>query len=158
MIKTMWKIITSHPNYEVSTEGQVRNIKTQRILKGSKHTSGYLQVPLYPNYKTFRIHTLVANAFLEKEEGEIDHIDRDKTNNNVNNLRWVLKSENALNKDYRIVKTDGLHNICQITNKGGSIVYKVCFAYNYTIHVEKRFKTVQEAIDYRDEYIKNNPR
>lgn len=153
----MWKTIDTHPNYEVSSEGQVRNSKTQRVLKGGKHTDGYLQVPLYPNYKTFKIHRLVADAFLEPAEGEVDHIDRDKTNNTVTNLRWVLKSENGLNRDYRKIKTDGLHNICQITNKGGSIVYKVCITYKYKTH-EKRFKTLQEAIDYRNTYIENNPR
>ena len=39
-----WKIINNFSNYEISTEGRVRNLKTQYILKGRESKSGYLQV------------------------------------------------------------------------------------------------------------------
>ena len=46
--------------------------------------------------KSFTVHTLVANAFLAKEDKRlhINHIDGDKTNNNLNNLEWCTPTEN----------------------------------------------------------------
>ena len=61
---------------------------------------GYLQVRLYNVHtgidKRFLVHRLVAEAFLRKKYGynEIDHIDRNKKNNKVDNLRWSNRSEN----------------------------------------------------------------
>lgn len=47
-----------------------------------------------------QVHRLVAIAFIPNDEGfsEIDHIDRNKTNNNVENLRWCSRKTNNLNK------------------------------------------------------------
>ena len=59
-------------------------------------------------YKRFTItkhvHRLVAEAFLEKPEGDrcwVDHIDGDKSNNKVENLRWVTPSENVYAFGYK---------------------------------------------------------
>lgn len=45
------------------------------------------------------VHRLVAESFLHKENGKeyIDHIDTNKTNNAVSNLRWVTAKENSNN-------------------------------------------------------------
>lgn len=53
------------------------------------------------------IHQIVAETFLDKPFGHnltVDHIDRNKLNNNVSNLRWVTKSEQAMNRN-----TNGIH-------------------------------------------------
>lgn len=96
-------------NYEVSSCGQVRstykNIKRSngrnyerksKILKPAKDGSGYLRVAFNHNGKltTFRVHRLVAEAFMGKSELEVDHIDGNKENNNIQNLQWVTRSEN----------------------------------------------------------------
>jgi len=53
--------------------------------------------------KTTRVHQLVANAFLANPENKkcVDHIENDKVNNNVTNLRWATISENAMNSKIR---------------------------------------------------------
>jgi hypothetical protein len=95
-----WRKISGHDNYEVSNCGNVRNIKTGRILKPWLDTPGYLQVQLSGNGNPkIRIHKLVATAFLGDSGGKtVDHKDRNKLNNNVDNLRYVSQSENNKNQ------------------------------------------------------------
>lgn len=93
-----WRIIEEFPRYSVSSTGSVRNNTTGRILKASK---SYLYVDLYfgGNHKVIAVHRLVAKAFIENPQNKdcIDHIDTNKENNNVSNLRWVTHRENTNN-------------------------------------------------------------
>ena len=90
--------------YEVSSLGDVRNIRTRCILKGKLDRDGYREICLHVrsmNYKKyFRVHRLVAGAFIPMVENmkQVDHIDRDRTNNNVNNLRWCNNQMNNCNR------------------------------------------------------------
>ena len=95
---------SSQKKYEVSNLGRVKSItkvnKIERFLKGSPDKDGYLRVVISkkPNF----IHALVALAFLgPRPEGlQIDHFDRCKTNNKINNLRFCTQSENRINTDF----------------------------------------------------------
>ena len=97
-----FKKIDDYDNYEVSILGNVRNSKTNLSLKPSKKRDGYYHVHLYKNgiMKNFYIHRLIAYAFIPNPENLpcIDHIDRDRTNNSISNLRWVSRSNNNRNK------------------------------------------------------------
>ena len=94
-----WKQIDGYPNYEVSDEGHVRNIKTGRLLKNSL-AKGYPRVVLcdHLHYKPKTIHRLVAETFIEGDHDglQVNHIDGDKTNNRVENLEWVTGSANIM--------------------------------------------------------------
>ena len=90
--------------YEVSNIGDVRNVKTQRILKQSIQRNGYYTIALWNHGKVKRclVHRLVGIAFLPKLDGYnvIDHIDRNRTNNNSQNLRWAnyyINNQNSHN-------------------------------------------------------------
>jgi hypothetical protein len=87
-------------NYSISDNGQVRNDKTGRILTNSLQNGYYsIRITIAPNKgKHFRINRLVAQAFIPNPENKqyVNHIDGDKTNNNVENLEWVTPTENAL--------------------------------------------------------------
>jgi hypothetical protein len=80
----------------------VRNDKTRRILKPVIHPYGYLTVILYKECKQKRylIHRLVGLAFLENPDNltEIDHINLEKTDNKVSNLRWISRENNCRNR------------------------------------------------------------
>jgi hypothetical protein len=94
-----WKKIDGFEYYSISNDGIVRNDKRQSIVKPMLSTSGYLFVHLVKERKKYTkyIHRLVGLAFLERqtEDVQIDHIDGDKTNNALSNLRWVTVSENC---------------------------------------------------------------
>jgi len=96
-----YAIISNFSNYAISTCGNVLNITTGRILKPGINTGGYYYVNLYKNkkVKNKRIHKLVSNAFLDNPENKkcCDHIDRDRKNNNITNLRYATSSENKKN-------------------------------------------------------------
>lgn len=90
--------------YDVSDHGRVKRVKLSRrskpghILKGSMTVSGYPQVGLSVNGKrtSYKTHRLVAMAFIPfaQDDLEVNHKDCNKTNNNVDNLEWVSRSEN----------------------------------------------------------------
>ena len=64
---------------------------------------GYLQVFLSGSRKTAYVHRLVARAFIPNPENKptVDHIDGDRTNNNLTNLRWATQKENNNNPNTR---------------------------------------------------------
>ncbi len=106
-----WRLIDGYDNYEISSHGRVRNNKTSRIRKFSSDTYGYRLMVLSKNGKTetYKVHQLVGFAFLEKKEGdtEIDHIDHDRQNNTINNLRWTTHSGNMRNRTKQKTNTSG---------------------------------------------------
>ena len=106
----MWKTIPSFPEYEACEDGQIRN-KSGQILTPCRHTHGYLKVALGRTNQRL-IHRLIAETFIPNPElkPEIDHINRDKKDNSVSNLRWVTRSENNLNrgKGYSYCERDKL--------------------------------------------------
>lgn len=100
----IWKPVTEFENkYEVSNLGNVKSLNFHRsgkpqILKQYSDRYGYMKVYLYRNGKPhyLTVHRLVALAFLENPDNNktVDHIDCDRTNNRVENLRWVTTKEN----------------------------------------------------------------
>ena len=98
----MFLPIEGYENYFVSNFGNIKNSKTNRILKQNTHPKGYKLIDLSKNgiRKSFRVHRLVGKAFLENPDNKpmIDHIDENKANNNVKNIRWATDKENGYNQ------------------------------------------------------------
>lgn len=107
-------IIKDFENYAISNTGKIKRItKAQHTyINKELHTSinncGYKTVILRKDKNPYckTIHRLVAEAFLEKPldfdkiKYDVDHIDNDKSNNNINNLQWLTHKENCSKRNH----------------------------------------------------------
>jgi len=93
----MW--LALNDMYSVSDDGLVMNHLTGKILKLQDDRRGYYRVDILGKHR--KVHQLIAERFLPgptEENLVIDHIDRDRKNNQASNLRWVSKSVNCKNR------------------------------------------------------------
>jgi hypothetical protein len=89
--------------YQVSNFGRVKNVKTNRILKGNKSDCGYIRVDIQlPGEKRrkYMVHQLVYECFISPQYDVINHIDGNKTNNKLENLENVTHQENMQKAAY----------------------------------------------------------
>lgn len=149
-MKEEWRDIQDFIDYQVSNKGRIKSFYTDKIRKTSISNSGYERIVLCNdcNKQSKSVHRLVALAFLPNPENypEVDHIDRDKLNNNISNLRWVPKSVNNSNKDKWFIGT----------NTGEPYISYDKFGNRYKVQKKpicKYFKTLEEAIQFRDTII-----
>lgn len=79
---------------------------TPRWTYGNIDVNGYHRVKI--KRKTYKVHRLVAETFIDNPENKptVDHIDRDKSNNNVSNLRWATSQEQRENSSAVIDRVD----------------------------------------------------
>jgi hypothetical protein len=102
-------------DYSVSNLGNVRNDVTNRILQPGINSNGYYNVTLYKNGKTknMTVHKLVAVAFIPNPNDKtcVDHINNNKLDNNISNLRWCTYQENNQNRSMRNDNSSGVKGI-----------------------------------------------
>ena len=105
-MEEIWKTIEDYPDYMISSTGRVKSLKygKEKILAERKHSNGYLRVSI--KRKDFYIHRLVAQAFIPNPDNkpQIDHINTDRTDNRVENIRWVTRNEN-MNNPLTLIKS-----------------------------------------------------
>ena len=147
-----FKQIQDFPNYMIFKDGIVMNCETGHILS-PKIDHGYFRVSLCHNHLKL-VHRLLAQAFIPNPENHpvVDHIDRDKSNNRLENLRWCTQSDNCFNKDYRKNNNKlGHKHIHQYLRNSNTY-------YQFTLNrldkrICKQFKTLEEAIAFRDSIL-----
>ncbi len=87
--------------YKINKKGEIWSCHNKRFLSLRITQMGYYKYTVcnYNVNKDFLAHRLVAIQFIPNPDNLplVDHIDRDKLNNNVDNLRWVNKRQNSLN-------------------------------------------------------------
>ncbi len=114
-MEEIYKIIEGYDNYSVSNLGNVKINKSGRILKSGLNARGYYRIGLKNDKQRsfFYVHRLVALAFIENTENKtiVDHINNDKLNNNLTNLRWATNAENAQNAIVYANNTSGYKGV-----------------------------------------------
>ena len=141
----IWKDIEGYEGlYQVSSLGRVRSLdreivvlrggnyysKIQKgcIITNQKDTRGYNQVQLHKGTRkqvcTMRVCRLVANAFIPNPDNKpcIDHINTDREDDRVSNLRWVSYKENSENP-LTIQHHQGTHKVPHIPNRKPVVQY-----------------------------------
>jgi hypothetical protein len=101
----VWETIVDFPDYEISNHGRIISYRCSkaRLLKASTLQRGYKQICLKDSddrQSLLLVHRLVARHFLpppREDQKEVDHIDRNPSNNIVTNLRWSTRSANMRN-------------------------------------------------------------
>ncbi len=150
-----YKIIEGFENYSVSKYGNVKNNITGRMMKISINEKGYCIVTLFKNgyTKHLRVHRLVAEAFIPNSGNKIqvDHIDNDKKNNNVNNLRWCSCSENGMNTKLRQSNTSGVKGVYYDKRIG---LWRAQITHNRKHHHLGNFENIEDATKARQEAAK----
>lgn len=99
-MQEIWKDIKNYEDkYQISIFGNVKNVKTNKMLTPYKNTNGYFQIDLWikNKRKKFLIHKLVAETFIPNINNSpiVNHKDENKQNNNINNLEWCTAKYNA---------------------------------------------------------------
>lgn len=143
-------IIEEFPNYSISRDGVVMNNETGKIIGFHKETNGYLQIRFSNPNGIKTLHRLLALAFIPNPENKpcVDHINRDRLDNRLENLRWATILENNQNRS--ICFNNKLREqYISIHKIGGDTYYRYGRCINHK-RFKKNFKTLQEAIDFRD--------
>mgnify|MGYP003678389563 CR=1 FL=1 len=152
--------IQNFNNYLIYDDGRVYSKNRNIFMKSYKINSGYYVVDLRDNNrnkKKWLVHRLVALHYVNNDNSNydlVDHIDQNKTNNNKENLRWCNKSINGYNRGEQVNNKLGEKNIfyCNTHKR-----------YIFRIKIDgksksKSLKTLEEAIEYRDNFTKKEYR
>ena len=110
------QVIESAPNYVISRDGYVYNM-SGRIIKPRLGRDGYYRFNLAVDGKpaTFNLHRLLALAFIPNDDPAkclVDHKNRNRMDNRLENLRWVTHSQNAQNRSMTRCNSSGFVGVC----------------------------------------------
>ena len=134
-------------NYRINKSGDIWSNRYNKIMKPKINNEGHVIIKL--NTKFYSLHRLLGLMFIPNPENkpQIDHIDRNPGNNSLENLRWVTRSENNLNRS-----DNTEHQYISIRPSGS---YRVQITKNKK-RITKTFKELPDAVIFRDEIINLN--
>ena len=149
-----WRVITDFPDYQVSNLGRVRRATRGRgyrreFLKPHLNEDGYYRIRLLTGMRY--LHRLIADAFIPNPDNKetVDHINRQRTDNRIENLRWATRAEQMKNSIQPLGAT-GERYISQREN--GKFRFIVT-----RLKISQTFATLAAAVQARNAWMANNP-
>jgi len=145
--------IQGFPDYTISRDGVITNIKTGKVKKPTlNQKTGYLFVLLHDGGRkqNITVHRLLATHYIPNPNGFrcVDHINRNKTDNRIENLRWVSHSDNKVNTDCPPHRAEEDRHVYR--DKTGFIIQ---VQRNRMVVYRKWAKTIEEARLLRDAFF-----
>ena len=143
--------IQGYPNYLIYEDGRVYS-QNKKDFMTHVISKGYLSISLSKNGKKkfLKISRLIALHYIPNPDNkpEVDHIDRNKLNNSISNLRWATRQEQIDNRNV-------------ISNTGEKYIYKVYIKNRWQIEKRNCFReylncshyTLEDAIMLRDSLL-----
>ena len=148
-------------DYAVDCNGNIKSLKTNKNLSlvTNNKRKPYKRVGLTKNGKRyfFLVHRLVAEAFILNPNNKpfINHINENKSDNNINNLEWVTNQENIRHSNLKKIKQIDLQgNLIKVWNALFEI--KDSKLFNISKVSECCNKKRKMAYNYKWEYVNTN--
>jgi len=157
--------IKNFETYTISTNGIIKCCRTGKSISQHCNAYGYKTVNIRnpQGWKTERVHRLVAESFIKNPNDylEVDHIDRNKHNNNIENLRWANDFIQSVNRSAHCNKNNNYPKYIYYEQAGSKnyAAFTVQIK-NHVISIKKRFRsdkyTLQDAITFRNKILSDN--
>jgi len=145
--------IVGYPKYLIYEDGRVYSKNRNKFIKSFENRDNYLCIYLFKNSqrKYISVHRLIALHYIPNPLNlkEVDHINKNRQDNTIENLRWVTRSQNCINK-----LATGIipHKNIVKTKRGFSVNIRRTFNTNFF----KRCKTLEEALLQRNAWFIEN--
>ena len=151
--------IQGYPNYLIYPDGRVFSKKSNIFLKPNDNGRGYVYIQLYEGKRKMKnIHRLVAEHYIPNPENlkEVDHINRIRDDNRIENLRWVTSSTNSENrkytKDHKNIPFEWIS--LQINVNKGKEYNSYCFSRKINgVQISKRRSSLSKVLCYSFFYL-----
>ena len=149
--------IPDWPDYSINRKGEVlskRQTKEGRIMKQFLNNNGYYRVVFSINKKKqiFQIHRLLSKMFIPNPNNYpfVDHINRNRIDNRLENLRWCTLMENNQNQNIRKTNKSGYKHIYWVTKIQR---WEVAIIRNKKYVGRKYFKKLDDAVEFRNKIL-----
>ena len=144
--------IDGFTDYLIFPDGKVYSNKTHKFLSPNSDNNGYLRISFKHNKKisTYRIHRLVALHYIPNPDNLpcVDHINGNKIDNRIKNLRWVSYEDNS--KNMTICRSNtGHQGVSYVRQKDIFVAYTNINNKQY----RKYFKNLEDAVAWRKEMV-----
>ena len=139
--------IDGFEDYLIYPDGRVWSKRSDRFIKEFSYDTGYKYV--YMNDKKKKVHRLIAEHYVPNPENkpQVDHINRNRKDNRIENLRWVTHQENQENKGMFKTNTSGHKHIYYEQSRPSK------WRFRYKHIFSRSFKTKTDALCYKYIYL-----
>lgn len=148
----IWKPVKNYEDlYEVSNKGSIKTLRYSKLLKPGLGGNGYFTVSLTKDGKarSHYIHRLIAEHFLDGyfAGAHINHKNKDRTDNSLENLEWVTQAENnnhGRSKNYIIThpcgKQEKVFNLAKFCRQYNLHTGHMCYLAKGKLKTHKGFR------------------